>query len=620
MKKVLFCALNARYNHTNLAIRSLCTYAAKQLKEKQLDGKIQLCVKEWSINQPTEEIIRNIAEAFDGAEPDLLLFSVYIWNCNLTYIVSEAIKQIFPSMIIGFGGPEVSYQSEYVFQKCPAPSFIIKGEGERPVAEILEKFAEADAACKSGAADADDFLNVLHSVSGLFFRDGSYSGDFMPVQLDEIPFVYGNNSAFKERADIKDCIVYYESARGCPFNCAYCLSSIDKKVRTLPIERVLEEIAFFMSEGFRLIKFVDRTFNLNPAHYLKIWQYIIENHNGKTAFHFEIEARNLCRESFELLKKAPAGAIQFEIGIQSTNPETLKAVNRSPDVDSIARNIRQIPKNIHVHLDLIAGLPEEDLISFGHSYDYVAALKGEQLQLGFLKVLSGAPIADTTKQTGWEFLHIPPYEVLKTPVLPYRDLLLLKDVETLTDIFYNGIDFSYTIRFITDSTSLFCFFFEFAQFINKSKGGVPLLRKTTDWFSLLAEFIPIYFSFSRNPSSVSKEFETPKYTETELQNIALSAHEFLRFDFIRRAKTSTFAPWYERHYDKNAHAEALHKHTTVISTRLSYANSEYEEFLINPFDSPVKRQNTKILFLYAGKEQRLTQNYTTKESTSFIVL
>ena len=614
MKKVLFCALNARYNHTNLAIRSLCTYAAKKLKEKQLDGKIQLCVKEWSINQPVEEIIRNIAESFDCAEPDLLLFSVYIWNCSLTYIVADAIKQIFPSMIIGFGGPEVAYQSSAVFEKCAASSFIISGEGERPVSEILEKFAEACETASTGA-----FVNELKPVNGLFFRDGTFSGDFRPVELEEIPFVYGNNSAFVERADIKDCIVYYESARGCPFNCAYCLSSIDKKVRTLPLERVLKEITFFMSEGFRLIKFVDRTFNLNPAHYLKIWQYIIENHNGKTAFHFEIEARNLCKESFELLKKAPAGAIQFEVGIQSTNPKTLAAVNRSPDVESIAKNIRQIPKNIHVHLDLIAGLPEENLISFGHSYDYVAALKGEQLQLGFLKVLSGAPIADTTKQTGWEFMHIPPYEVLKTPVLPYRDILKLKDVETLTDIFYNSSDFSYTIRYITDKTSLFCFFFEFAHFINKNRGGVPLLRKTTDWFSLLAEFIPLYFSSAREPLPVSKEFDAAQCTETELQDTALAAHELLRFDFIRRAKTSTFAPWYERRYDKNAHAEALHKHTNVVSTRLSYANSEYEEFLINPFDISAK-QNTKILFLYAGKEQRLSQNYTTKENTSFIVL
>ncbi len=619
MKKVLFCALNARYNHTNLAIRSLCTYGAKKLKERGLDGKLELRVKEQSINQSAEEIIRSIAEAFDGAEPDLLLFSVYIWNCSLTYIVAEAIKQIFPEMIIGFGGPEVSYQSSAVFEKCGAPSFIIKGEGERPVANILLKLAETE----SGG-----FVDALSSVKGLFFRDGSFSGDFLPVPLEDIPFVYAN-APFEERADIKDCIVYYESSRGCPFNCAYCLSSIDKKVRTLPLERVLAEIAYFMAEGFRLIKFVDRTFNLKPSHYLKIWQYIIENHNGKTAFHFEIEARNLCQESFELLQKAPAGVIQFEIGIQSTNPETLKAVNRSPDVESIARNIRCIPKNIHVHLDLIAGLPQENLISFGHSYDYVAALKGEQLQLGFLKVLSGAPIADTTKEQGWQFMHIPPYEVLQTPVLPYRDVLLLKDIETLTEIFYNGADFSYTVRFITDSTSLFCFFFEFANFINKSRNGVQLLRKTSDWFALLAEFIPLYFSVSHKISPrIAAEFDavgaagTNARTEEELQLTALYALEFLRFDYIRRAKTSTFAPWYERRYDKNAHAEALHKHTKVISTRISYACSEYEEFRINPLSGsvPPEPQHTKILFLYAGKENHQSKNYTTAESTSFIVL
>lgn len=619
MKKVLFCALNARYNHTNLAIRSLCTYAAKQLKECGLDGKLELRVKEQSINQSAEEIIRSVAVAFDGAEPDLLLFSVYIWNCSLTYIVAEAIKQIFPEMIIGFGGPEVSYQSNAVFEKCGAPSFIIKGEGERPVADILIKLAETE----SGG-----FVDALSSVKGLFFRNGSFSGDFLPVPLEDIPFVYAN-APFKERADIKDCIVYYESSRGCPFNCAYCLSSIDKKVRTLPLERVLAEIAYFMAQGFRLIKFVDRTFNLKPNHYLKIWQYIIENHNGKTAFHFEIEARNLCQESFELLAKAPAGAIQFEVGIQSTNPETLKAVNRSPDVESIARNIRRIPKNIHVHLDLIAGLPQENLISFGHSYDYVAALKGEQLQLGFLKVLSGAPIAKTTKEPGWQFMHIPPYEVLQTPALPYRDILLLKDVETLTDIFYNSPDFRFTIRFITDAVSLFCFFFEFAHFINKNRGGVQLLRKTADWFALLAEFIPLYFSVSYKISPrIAAEFDaagaaiTNAQTEEELQLTALYALEFLRFDYIRRAKTSTFAPWYVSRYDKNAHAEALHKHTKVISTRISYACSEYEEFLINPLSDsvPPEPEHTKILFLYAGKEKHLSKNYTTAESTTFIIL
>lgn len=619
MKKVLFCALNARYNHTNLAIRSLCTYGAKKLKERGLDGKLELRVKEQSINQSAEEIIRSIAEAFDGAEPDLLLFSVYIWNCSLTYTVAEAIKQIFPEMIIGFGGPEVSYQSNTVFAKCGAPSFIIKGEGERPVADILIKLAETE----SGG-----FVDALSSVKGLFFRNGSFSGDFLPVPLEDIPFVYAN-APFEERADIKDCIVYYESSRGCPFNCAYCLSSIDKKVRTLPLERVLAEIDYFMAQGFRLIKFVDRTFNLKPSHYLKIWQYIIENHNGKTAFHFEIEARNLCQESFELLAKAPAGAIQFEAGIQSTNPETLKAVNRSPDVESIAKNIRRIPKNIHVHLDLIAGLPQENLISFGHSYDYVAALKGEQLQLGFLKVLSGAPIADTTKEPGWQFMHIPPYEVLQTPALPYRDILLLKDVETLTDIFYNSPDFRFTIRFITDAVSLFCFFFEFAHFINKNRGGVQLLRKTADWFALLAEFIPIYFSVSYKISPrIAAEFVaagtavTNAQTEEELQLTALYALEFLRFDYIRRAKTSTFAPWYVSRYDKNAHAEALHKHTKVISTRISYACSEYEEFLINPLSDsvPPEPEHTKILFLYAGKEKHQSKNYTTAESTRFIIL
>ena len=209
----------------------------------------------------------------------------------------------------------------------------------------------------------------------------------------------------------------------------------------MSLERVLKEITFFMEQDFKLIKFVDRTFNIDSNRYLKIWQHIIENHNGKTAFHFEIEARNLCAESFEILSKAPTGAIQFEIGIQSTNPKTLKAVNRSTDIESIAKNIKQIPKNIHIHLDLIAGLPEENLISFGHSFDYVASLKPEKLQLGFLKVLSGAPISEKASEEGWQFMHTPPYEVLQTPVLPYRDVLILKDIETLTEIFITQMIF-----------------------------------------------------------------------------------------------------------------------------------------------------------------------------------
>ena len=612
MKKVLFCALNARYNHTNLAIRSLCAYSAVQLKEKKLADKIDLRLKECSINQSVEEILRNIAESFDGKEPELLLFSVYIWNASLTYKIADAIKQVFPEIIIGFGGPEVSYQSQAVFNHSSAPSFIVKGEGERPIADILTVYAESSSNFQ--------FLKGLTAVKGLFFRDGTFSGDFMPVALDEIPFVYSENAGFKERSDIKECIVYYESSRGCPYNCAYCLSSIDKKVRYLPIERVLENISFFMEKGFRLIKFVDRTFNIDSRRYLKIWQHIIENHNGKTAFHFEIEARNLCAESFELLKKAPAGVIQFEIGIQSTNPETLNAVNRSPDIESISKNIKQIPPNIHVHLDLIAGLPEENLVSFGKSYDYVAALKGEQLQLGFLKVLSGAPIAERAAEKGWQFLHTPPYEVLKTPVLPYRDILKLKDIEKLTDIFYNSKDFLYTIRFLAEQTSLFGFFFNFAQFLNEKKGGVQLLRKTFDWFALIAEFIQLYFKKQNN----AEKLLTNSFQNTDLQNepanTALIASELLRFDYIRRAKTSTFGSWYLRHYSKEEHSKALHEHTEVHSTRLSYANSDYEEFEILPFETPVKRAYTKILFLYAGKEEKQIKNYTTKENTVFICL
>lgn len=575
MKKVHICSINSRYNHRNLAVRYLYSYG------KKFAPQVDISYSEWTINQPLLEIIRGLAVKDCG----MLLFSVYIWNVEITMKVIAEIKKVRPSVLIGVGGPEVSYKAEATFRDNPCVDFIVKGEGEKTFTDVIQ---------------IND-VSELKNIPGVYFKDAGGISFFKDRELignlDEIPFPYTEdgtvNGKLYSDIDTQHDIVYYESSRGCPFNCAYCLSSLDKTVRYFSLEKVFSEIQFFIDNDFRLIKFVDRTFNLNKERYLSIWKYIIE-HNKSTSFHFEIEARLLCDEAFEILKNAKEGTIQFEIGIQSIHPKTLEIVGRSTDIETICQNIKKIPNNIHVHLDLIAGLPEENIDIFKKSFDCTIRLKPEMLQLGFLKILSGTKMNELSKlDSETAFLDVPPYEVLKTKDLPYEDLLKLKDVEHLVDIFYNSGNYRMTFSYLIDHCdSVFDLMTDIARMLSE-KGILYEARRPRDYF----ECFVTYFKDNR---------------------IILN---LLKCDFILLGKTSVFPSWFNRNYDKSLHEEALRRNTTITSTRESYAFSEFETFDCNVLDGDEVEKMTpcSVLFLYPPIRKGEKSNYTTEIRTKMII-
>lgn len=419
--KVLLIAVNAKYIHSNLAVHSLKAYAA--------GFGTQIEVAEFTINQYEDYILQEIYKK----KPDILAFSCYIWNMRLIQDVLGNVHQVLPETKIWLGGPEVSYDCEEFLEKHPEVTGIMTGEGERPFRVLMEYYLNGQ--------------GKLEDISGIVWRkeDGGIQRGLPQTEylsMDEIPFIYQDLEAFSNK------IIYYESSRGCPFSCSYCLSSIDKRVRFRSLELVQKELQFFLDHQVPQVKFVDRTFNCNHKHALQIWQYIQEHDNGKTNFHFEVEADLLSQEELDVLAGMRPGLIQLEIGVQSTNEKTLDAVHRRTDFGKIAEVVKQIAAghNIHQHLDLIAGLPHEDYESFGRSFDMVYGLHPQELQLGFLKVLKGAKMKLDAAEYGIQYRKKPVYEVLSTRWLSYEELLKLKAVEEMLEVYYNSQQFAHTIR------------------------------------------------------------------------------------------------------------------------------------------------------------------------------
>ena len=566
MAKILLVAINACYNHTNLAIRTISQYINKpELVE----------FAEWTINQPEGEILRGIVEH----NPSLVVFSTYIWNVEITTKIMGDLKKVLPEVVIGSGGPEIGYCADFYLKKIPSLDFVIFGEGEKTSKCIAECFEQS--------AGADSFKKSLADIKGIYIRGGVsekageagvsktiFTGDRELIcNLDEIPFPYPVID------DPDNRIYYYESSRGCPFTCAYCMSSIDKKVRFTSLERTFKDIQRFLDANVRLVKFVDRTFNLGEDRYISIWQYILDHHNGKTMFHFEIEAEFLSEKALDFLQKVPKGVMQFEIGVQSSNKETLKAVGRSPNIEKLAQNISRIPRTIHSHLDLIAGLPFENLESFGHSFDYVMELRPDALQLGFLKVLHGTVMEQYSEKNGWLWMENPPYETLSTPYLSYQDILFLKDIEKLVDAYWNSGSFETVMTFVFGKISSWEFFSKMVDFCRKNQVFVQP-RREAFWFEFLAQILK----------------------ENSIREIdGKTAHELLRFDFIRGGKKGGFPDWYEHRYDKEEHRRALEKHASLDNARIGFAHSDYEEFSVNPFDAGQKGK-FKVLFSYPRRD------------------
>ena len=419
----LLVAINAKYIHSNLAIYSLSAYAKSKGHNVQFS--------EYTINQQLDTIIRDIY----SKKPDIIGFSCYIWNIEyITKIVPE-ISKLLPNCLITLGGPEVSYNVDEVFTRIPDAHAIIMGEGEITFTNVLDIYKD-----KSAYSVSD-----IVSVPGLAINNPRTINTVNTyIDMNELPFPYEDIRSLNNR------VIYYESSRGCPYNCSYCLSSVDKRVRFRSLDLVMKELQFFIDNKVPQVKFVDRTFNCNRTRTAAIWQYILDNDNDITNFHFEISADIITPEEIELLSKMRPGLVQLEIGVQTTNPDTLAAINRKVDFSVLADIVGKIhaPGNVHQHLDLIAGLPFEDYSSFANSFNDVFSLKPQQLQLGFLKVLSGSHMYNTAKEMNIQYTNYPPYEVISTPWLSYEDIQKLKCVEEMVETYYNSGQFSATITYI----------------------------------------------------------------------------------------------------------------------------------------------------------------------------
>ena len=423
--KILLAACNAKYIHSNLAVYNL----------KSCSGEYSssVVVKEYTINQIRDDILKDIYLE----QPDVVCFSCYIWNISFVRELVPDLKKILPQVEFWAGGPEVSYDAVEFLKKNPAFFGVMVGEGEETFHELAGYYIERKPETLSG-------------IRGVAFRDENKGRDIVHtgwrelMDLSKVPFAYSNLTEFKNR------IIYYESSRGCPFSCSYCLSSIDKKLRFRDIGLVKKELQFFIDNKVPQVKFVDRTFNCKHDHAMEIWRYITENDNGITNFHFEISADLLRAEELALMKTMRPGLIQLEIGVQSTNPQTIKAIRRTMDFEKLKGIVEQIHSfgNIHQHLDLIAGLPYEGYDSFHKSFCDVYALRPEQFQLGFLKVLKGSYMMEMTGEYQILYKDREPYEVLSTAWLTYGEILRLKMVESMVEVYYNSGQFKNTLVFL----------------------------------------------------------------------------------------------------------------------------------------------------------------------------
>ncbi len=419
--KVLLTAVNAKYIHSNLAVYSLKASAGA--------WKDQIVIREFTINQS----IQHILERLYMEEADVICFSCYIWNIRMIMELGELMGRIRPDIRIWLGGPEVSFDAKERLESCGWLEGVMCGEGEETFAELMDAF--------NGKRPID-------TVDGITFRDGE--GNIVErarrdyVDMDQLPFVYSHMDGFEHK------IIYYESSRGCPFSCSYCLSSVEKKVRFRDTQEVKKELQQFIDWEVPQVKFVDRTFNCDRKHAMEILRYIKEHDRGKTNFHFEITADLLTEEEMDFMAGLRPGLIQLEIGVQSTNPRTLKEIRRWVSFEKLGKVVRRINggHNIHQHLDLIAGLPYEDMESFRKSFNDVYALEPEQLQLGFLKVLKGSHMRERAGDYGLVYDPNPPYEVLGTKWISYKDLVELKGIEAVLEVYYNSRQFENSIRWL----------------------------------------------------------------------------------------------------------------------------------------------------------------------------
>lgn len=528
--KILLVACNAKYIHSNLAVYDLQAYAS--------DYADHIVLKEYTINQQKDDIMRDIYLE----HPDVVCVSCYIWNLSFVKELMADLIKILPGADFWAGGPEVSYDAEKFLTENSEFKGVMVGEGEETFKELAGYYVEKNP-------------QNLKDMTGICYRDGDqiiHNGWRQIMDLSSIPFIYKDLSEFKNR------IIYYESSRGCPFSCSYCLSSIDKKLRFRDTETVKKELQFFIDNKVPQVKFVDRTFNCKHDHAMAIWKYINEHDNGVTNFHFEISADLLREEELQEMSTMRPGLIQLEIGIQSTNPDTIKAIHRTMDFEKLKGIVDRIHSfgNIHQHLDLIAGLPYEDYDSFRHSFNDVYALKPQQLQLGFLKVLKGSHMMEMCKEYGIVYKTQEPYEVLSTKWLDYDHVLKLKTVENMVEVYYNSGQFQNTLEylenFFQDAFSIYERLGSF--YMEKGYGDVSHTRMRR--YEILLEFLEDVPEISMD--QVKDQMVYDLYLRENLKSrpgFARDQKPFERqvWDFRKREKVA-----------KNAHVEVFADGTVLL--------------------------------------------------------
>ena len=528
--KILLVACNAKYIHSNLAVYDLQAYAS--------DYADHIVLKEYTINQQKDDIMRDIYLE----HPDVVCVSCYIWNLSFVKELMADLIKILPGADFWAGGPEVSYDAEKFLAENSEFKGVMVGEGEETFKELAGYYVEKNP-------------QNLKDMTGICYRDGDriiHNGWRQIMDLSSIPFIYKDLSEFKNR------IIYYESSRGCPFSCSYCLSSIDKKLRFRDTETVKKELQFFIDNKVPQVKFVDRTFNCKHDHAMAIWKYINEHDNGVTNFHFEISADLLREEELQEMSTMRPGLIQLEIGVQSTNPDTIKAIHRTMDFEKLKGIVDRIHSfgNIHQHLDLIAGLPYEDYDSFRHSFNDVYALKPQQLQLGFLKVLKGSHMMEMCKEYGIVYKTQEPYEVLSTKWLDYDHVLKLKTVENMVEVYYNSGQFQNTLEylenFFPDAFSIYERLGSF--YMEKGYGDVSHTRMRR--YEILLEFLEDVPEISMD--QVKDQMVYDLYLRENLKSrpgFARDQKPFERqiWDFRKREKVA-----------KNAHVEVFADGTVLL--------------------------------------------------------
>lgn len=548
MKKIVLTAINSQYVHLNVAVRYLKKYVEK-------NSDIKLDIYETNINNQLMNIIKDLFEK----QPDMIIFSTYIWNKEYVFSITKELKKILPDVKIALGGPEVSYEWDKIMAENQEIDYIFTGEGEK----VLLNF----------------FTKDISEVKGVVYREGErlkYNGiEPLIENLDIIPFPYDD-----EELQDRTKIFYYESSRGCPFNCSYCMSSIDKSVRYYSIDRTKEDLKRFIDSPIKLLKFVDRTFNLSKEKYMAIWRFLLENYREGITFHFEINANIFDDETLDFLETVPKGYFQFEIGVQTIDAQAMKSIGRINKLEKLEHNIRRISRNIHLHLDLIAGLPYETYDKFRESFDYVHRLKPEMIQLGFLKLLKGTKMYDEREKYRYKYFSKPPYEVFSNEFISFAEMVKLKNLEKVLDFYYNSEKFPESVQWIIENhyESAFSFYEDVAEYFDK-RGYLKVNHKESTLFTLLYEF----------------------YLDKGLKDREIFV-EYLKYDYLMLGKTGFYPEWFKSEKDGELYDELI-RERNYKSIREGHKNSELERFSYNIFTKEF--EDIYVFFDYRDRSSKV---------------